>query len=141
MEPGKPDFNYLPFKVHNNVVYLAGQLAKENGLVKNLGRVTDQISVFEAERQIKICAQHAFSWLEIAAKDNNCYIDSILDLKVYVSCNEEFDGISKLADKASEFFINKLGDNGRHPRSVLALTRLPQNAPVMIDLRASLKLK
>ena len=28
-----------------------------------------------------------------------------------------------------------------HPRSVLALTRLPQNAPVMIDLRASLKLK
>ena len=141
MEPGKPDFNYLPFKVHNNVVYLAGQLAKENGLVKNLGRVTDQISVSEAKRQIKICAQHAFSWLEIAAKDNNCYIDSILDLKVYVSCNKEFDGISKIADKASEFFINKLGDNGRHPRSVLALTRLPQNAPVMIDLRASLKLK
>ena len=35
MEPGKPDFNYLPFKVHNNVVYLAGQLAKENGLVKS----------------------------------------------------------------------------------------------------------
>ena len=55
--------------------------------------------------------------------------------------NEKFDGISKLADKASEFFIKKLGDNGSHPRSVLAVTRLPQNAPVMIDLRASLKLK
>ena len=141
MEPGKPDFNYLPFKVHNNVVYLAGQLAKENGLVKNLGRVTEQISVLEAERQIKICAQHAYSWLEIAAKANKCYIDSILDLRVYVSCNKEFDGISKLADKASKFFIKKLGDNGSHPRSVLAVTRLPQNAPVMIDLRASLKLK
>ncbi len=139
MELGKPDFNYLPFKVHNNVVYLAGQLAKENGLVKNLGRVAEQISIFEAERQIKICAQHAFSWLEIAAKDNKCYVDSILDLKVYVSCNEEFDGISKLADKASEFLIKKLGDHGRHPRSVIAVTRLPQNAPVMIDLRASLK--
>ncbi len=141
MKPGQPNFNYLPFKVHNNVVYLAGQLAKENGLVKNLGRVTEQISVIEAERQMKICSQHAFSWLEIAAKDNKCYIDSILDLKVYVSCNKEFDGISKLADKASEYFIKKLGDNGKHPRSVLAVTRLPQNAPVMIDLRASLKLK
>ena len=31
MEPGKPDFNYLPFKVHNGVVYLAGQLAKDSG--------------------------------------------------------------------------------------------------------------
>ena len=141
MKPGKPDFNYLPFKVHNNVVYVAGQIAKENGLVKNLGKVTEQISIIEAERQMKICAQHAFSWLEIAAKDNKCYIDSILDLKVYVSCNKEFDGISKLADKASEYFIKKLGDNGKHPRSVLAVTRLPQNAPVMIDLRASLKLK
>ncbi len=141
MKPGQPDFNYLPFKVHNNIVYLAGQLAKENGLVKNLGRVTEQISVIEAQRQMKICAQHAFSWLEIAAKDNKCYIDSILDLKVYVSCNKEFDGISKLADKASEYFIKKLGDNGKHPRSVLAVMRLPQNAPVMIDLRASLKLK
>ena len=30
-----------------------------------------------------------------AAKDNNCYIDSILDLKVYVSCNKEFGGISR----------------------------------------------
>ena len=61
LNEGYRRFNYLPFKVHNNVVYLAGQLAKENGLVKNLGRVNEQISVFEAERQMKICAQHAFS--------------------------------------------------------------------------------
>ena len=39
MEPGKPDFNYLPFKVHNEVVYLAGQLAKERGAVRKTGRV------------------------------------------------------------------------------------------------------
>ena len=31
LEPGKPDFNYLPFKVHKDIIYLAGQLAKENG--------------------------------------------------------------------------------------------------------------
>ena len=66
-------------------------------------------------------------------------IESILDLKVYVSCEENFDGISRLADRASSIFIEKLGEKGKHPRSVLGVTRLPQNAPVMIDLRASLK--
>ena len=141
MEPGKPDFNYLPFKVHNGVIYLAGQLAKENGFLKNKGRVLEEISESEASRQIKICSEHAFSWLKIAAENNNSEIDSILDLKVYVSSDKSFDGISRLADKASEVFIEKLGEKGKHPRSVLAVLRLPQNAPVMIDLRASIKLK
>ena len=141
MEPGKPDFNYLPFKVHNGVIYLAGQLAKENGFLVNKGRVLEEISESEASRQIKICSEHAFRWLKIAAENNNSEIDSILDLKVYVSCDTSFEGISRLADKASEVFIEKLGEKGRHPRSVLAVLRLPQNAPVMIDLRASIKLK
>ena len=141
MEPGKPDFNYLPFKVHNGVIYLAGQLAKEDGIVSNKGQVLGQISEDEASRQIKICALHAFSWVQIAAENNNSEIDSILDLRVYVSCDKNFDGISRLADKASEVFIEKLGEKGKHPRSVLAVLRLPQNAPVMIDLRASIKFK
>ena len=141
MEPGTPDFNYLPFKVHNEVVYLAGQLAKERGGVRKTGRVLKEITELEASRQIKICSQHGFSWLQIAAENNNSEIDSILDLKVYVSCDRSFEGISRLADKASEVFIEKLGEKGRHPRSVLAVLRLPQNAPVMIDLRASIKLK
>ena len=141
MEPGKPDFNYLSYKVHNNIVYLAGQLAKENGVVKNTGRVPEEITEEEASRQMSLCAKHAFSWLEIAAKNSNNHIESILDLKVYISCKENFDGISKLADFASSIFIEKLGENGKHPRSVLAVTRLPQNAPVMIDLRAALKFK
>jgi enamine deaminase RidA (YjgF/YER057c/UK114 family) len=139
MKPGKPDFNYLPYKVYNNIVYLAGQLAKEDGAVKNIGKVLKDISEDEASRQMEICDKHSFLWLEVAAKNSNTEIESILDLKVYVSCEENFDGISRLADKASSVFIEKLGENGKHPRSVLGVTRLPQNAPVMIDLRASLK--
>ena len=141
MEPGKPDFNYLPFKVHNEVVYLAGQLAKESGAVRKTGRVLKEITELEASRQIKICSQHAFSWLQIAAENNNSEIASILDLKVYVSCDTSFEGISRLADKASEVFIEKLGEKGRHPRYVLAVWRLQKNAHVMFELRATMKLK
>lgn len=141
VEPGKPDFNYLPFKVYNGVVYVAGQLAKENGYVKNVGKVLEKISEAEASRQMKLCAEHAYSWLKVAAKENGSEIETILDLKVYVSCKENFDGISRLADHASAVFIEKLGEKGKHPRSVFAVTKLPQNAPVMIDLRAAIKVQ
>ena len=101
----------------------------------------EDISEIEACRQIRICAEHAFTWIKIAVNNDNAKIDNILDLKVYIACNKTYDGISRLADKASEVFIEKLGEKGKHPRSVIAVERLPQNAPVMIDLRAVINLK
>jgi enamine deaminase RidA (YjgF/YER057c/UK114 family) len=138
LEPGKPDFNYLPYKVHRGILYLAGQLAKEGGILKYQGRINEEINEVEAERQAKLCAIHALSWLKIAVDGDINKIECILDLKVYVACNNEFDGMSRLADKASNVFIDTLGEKGRHPRSVIAVQRLPQNAPVMIDLRAAI---
>jgi enamine deaminase RidA (YjgF/YER057c/UK114 family) len=138
LEPGKPDFNYLPYKVHRGILYLAGQLAKEGGILKYQGRINEEINEVEAERQAKLCAIHALSWLKIAVDGDINKIECILDLKVYVACNNEFDGMSRLADKASNVFIGTLGEKGRHPRSVIAVQRLPQNAPVMIDLRAAI---
>jgi enamine deaminase RidA (YjgF/YER057c/UK114 family) len=137
-EPGKPDFNYLPYKVHRGILYLAGQLAKEGGILKYQGRINEEINEVEAERQAKLCAIHALSWLKIAVDGDINKIECILDLKVYVACNNKFDGMSRLADKASNVFIVTLGEKGRHPRSVIAVQRLPQNAPVMIDLRAAI---
>ena len=138
IEPGKPDFNYLPYKVHRGILYLAGQLAKENGILKNQGRINEEINELEAARQAKLCAIHALSWLKIAVHGDINKIECILDLKVYVACNNKFDGMSRLADEASNIFIDALGENGSHPRSVIAVQRLPQNAPVMIDLRAAI---
>ncbi|NBP71939.1 MAG: RidA family protein [Alphaproteobacteria bacterium] len=68
-------------------------------------------------------------------------VTGVLQLKCYVACTPEFDGISRVADHASKVFMTAFGDDGRHPRSVLGMMRLPQNAPVMIDLIARLKRK
>jgi hypothetical protein len=36
-------------------------------------------------------------------------------------------------------FVTALGEAGKHPRSVLGMMRLPQDAPVMIDLIAGVR--
>ena len=61
---------------------------------------------------------------------------SIADYMIIASGNS-----SRHIQSLSETIVKKLGEKGKHPRSVLAVLRLPQNAPVMIDLRASIKLK
>ena len=132
-----PAFNYLPLSEHNSVIYLAGQLAKIDGKLPNPGRVVIDVSREEAARQMQQCALQALARLK-----DHCgsleRIKSILHMNAYVACDHEFDGISQLADHASAVFITAFKDRGRHPRSVLGLVRLPQNAPVMIDLRVAI---
>ena len=74
-----------------------------------------------------------------AAEGDLGRIDGILQLKCYVACTAEFDGISRIADNATRVFVTAFSDAGNHPRSVLGMMRLPQDAPVMIDLVAGLK--
>ena len=60
-------------------------------------------------------------------------------LKCYIACTAEFSGISRIADSATGVFVAAFGEAGRHPRSVLGMMRLPQDAPVMIDLIAGVR--
>ena len=134
-----PAYAYAPFKVDGDVVYLAGTLGKENGAVQNLGRVGVEIAEEEAGRQMQLCGLQALNWLKEAGDGDLDRISGVLQLKCYVACTAEFDGISRVADHASGVFMAAFGDDGRHPRSVLGMIRLPQNAPVMIDLIAGIK--
>jgi len=138
-EPGRPAFDYEPYKLHNGIVYLAGQLAKEDGEIAAFGKVDRDVGEAEAARQMQICALQALNWMKHAAAGDLNRIDGILQLRCYVACTEEFDGISRIADHASGVFTTAFGDAGKHPRSVLGMMRLPRNAPVMIDLQAAIR--
>jgi len=132
-----PAFNYEPFSIHNGVIYLAGHLAKEHGDIRERGRVGIEVSEQEAGRQMTLCAQLVLARIKQHLGGLEP-IQQILHMHAYVACNHEYENISLLADHASHVFITAFGDAGRHPRSVLGMTRLPQNAPVMIDVRVGL---
>jgi len=132
-----PAFDYLPLTMHNGTAYLAGQLAKVDGVQTNPGKVGIEVDEAEAGRQMQLCALQSLAWLkhELGSLDR---VEKVLHLNAYVACTEDFEFISPIADHASSVFIAAFGEeNGRHARSVLGMVRLPQNAPVMIDLRVA----
>ena len=134
-----PAYDYLPVRRDGDAIYLAGTLGKEDGAVQNLGKVGAEIDEAEAARQMQICALQALNWLKEAAGGDLGRITGILQLKCYIACTAEFDGISRIADSATGVFVTAFGDAGKHPRSVLGMMRLPQDAPVMIDLIAGVR--
>jgi len=129
-----PAFDYLPLVQHRGVIWMAGQLAKEQGVVRYQGPVPKVVSPEEASRQMEQCALQAISRLQSALGDLS-RVTQILHMNAYIACSVDFDGISPIADHASRIFVEGFGESGRHPRSVIGVNRLPQNAPVMIDLR------
>jgi len=134
-----PAFDYLPLTIHNGTAFLAGQLAKVGGVQTNPGRVGADIDEAEAGRQMQLCALQSLAWLKhyLGSLER---VEKVLHLNAYVACTSEFDYISRIADHASQVYITAFGgENGRHARSVLGMVRLPQNAPVMIDLRVAVR--
>ena len=134
-----PAYDYEPYTRDGDTVYLAGTLGKEKGAVQNMGRVGAEITEEEAGRQMQVWALQALNWLKYAGGGDLDRVHGVLRIKCNVACTTEFDGISRVADHASSVFMTAFGDDGRHSRSVLGMMRLPQNAPVMIDLIAKLK--
>ena len=61
----------------------------------------------------------------------------ILSITVYVNAEADFTGQSKLADMASEYFCEELGEAGVGSRAAVGVASLPGNAPVEISIVAA----
>ena len=61
-------------------------------------------------------------------------IAQVLSLMVYVNAEDGFTIHSKLADFATDYLCEKLGDAGIAARAALGVASLPGNAPVEIQI-------
>lgn len=52
----------------------------------------------------------------------------------YMLSTPEFGEQSRVADAASEFLVDFLGENGRHARTAIGVAGLPRNSPVEIRM-------
>lgn len=130
-------YEYLPATRHGDIIYVAGQIAKlDTDRLYATGRCGEDIDIETASRSAEIAAGQALAWtMDQLGPDE--VLARILRIDVYVAVAAGFSGMSEIADAASRTFIEALGDKGRHVRSVIGVERLPRNAPVLIELTAS----
>ena len=125
--PPDPVGLYEPFTRCGDLVFLSA-ISSARGEEMVTGKVGRDIS-FEAARR---AAENLLGILSIAAGGLG-NVKSILLVRGQVNAADDFAGVHKVIDAASEVVIERLGAKGRHARTAIGCATLPNNNAVTLE--------
>jgi enamine deaminase RidA (YjgF/YER057c/UK114 family) len=131
-----PQGDYVAAKRHGGLIYTAGMTPRESGRMMFEGPVHS--GAIEAHREaVRLACANALRAAEDRLEVGE-EIAAVLTMTVYVWAEEGFGAHSKVADFASAYLRERLGDRGICSRCAIGVAGLPGNAPVEIQLVAAL---
>lgn len=132
-----PAASYLPFVTTGKLVMTAGQLPLVDGKLAATGLLGRDLDTAAGSEIARICAINVLSQLQAAAGSLE-RIARLVKITVFVASTPDFTEQHLVANGASGFLIEVLGDAGRHARSAVGMAALPLNAPVEVEAIAEL---
>lgn len=131
--PAAPAANYVPFVIHQNTLYISGQLPIENGKVKYTGIVGKDQTQEEATKAAELCAINILAQAKAACGGDLEKIVRCIKLGIFVASTPEFINQPLIGNGASNLIASVFGDKGKHARFAVGVASLPLNATVEID--------
>jgi enamine deaminase RidA (YjgF/YER057c/UK114 family) len=130
--PAAPAANYIPSVTHGNLLITSGQLPFKDGALAATGLLGRDLDVAKGQDVAKWCAVNLLAQAKVALGDLS-KIKQILKITVFVASTPDFTEQHLVANGASDFLVDVLGDAGRHTRSAVGMASLPMNAPVEVE--------
>ncbi len=130
----KPVGAYVPALRHADTILLSGQIPMKDGQLAFTGKVGGPSgrTLEDAQASARTCALNAVA----AAADAAGGVDKlarVLKVVVYVASNAGFTDQHKVANGASDLFVEIFGDAGKHARAAVGVAELPLNSTVEVD--------
>ena len=130
-----PQGKYVPAVRAGQLIMTAGMTSRKEGVVIYTGKVQADKPLEEYKEAVIQAAANALTAAKNQLQEGE-KIGRVLQMIVYVNAAEGFVDHTKLADFASEYLTEQLGDAGVCARCALGMASLPKNAPVEISLTA-----
>lgn len=127
-----PGGNYVSAVKSGNHLYVSGQLPTFDGRLMASGVLGRDIDVTAAARGARQCAINILGHVKTAAGDLE-RIRRVVKLTVFVASASDFTEPHLVANGASDFLVELLGEQGRHARSALGVATLPLGAAVEVE--------
>src|SRR5215472_12665584 len=124
---------YIPAVRAGDYIYTSGQLPFVDGKLQGTGKVGDSVTVEEAAGYARTAALNALAAAAAIAGGVDA-ITRVIKVLVFVASAPDFTGQAQVANGASEFLIEALGDAGRHARSAVGMAVLPLDTPVEVEI-------
>lgn len=127
-----PAANYLPYVISGNQVFVSGQISQNaDGLIK--GKLGAELTVEDGAAAAKACAISLLAQLKAATGGDIDRMVRLVKLVGFVNSTADFTDQPKVINGASDFFVDALGDAGRHARSAVSAASLPFGVAVEIE--------
>lgn len=130
--PAAPAAAYLPFMRTGNLLFTAGQLPFVEGRLAATGLVGRDVELEAAKAAARHCAINILAQVRAATGDLEA-IARLVKLTVFVASAPGFTEQHLVANGASEFLAEALGERGKHARSAVGVASLPLDAAVEIE--------
>lgn len=127
-----PAANYVPFHISGKQLFISGQLPIITGGPDFKGKLGQDMDVETAAKAAQACAINILAQVKSALGELD-HIDQCLKLGGFVNCTPDFTDHPEVINGASNFFVEVLGDKGRHTRFAVGTSSLPRGVAVEID--------
>lgn len=135
-QPPKAQGRYRPATRHGDLIFTAGMTPRDNGVLVSCGKVTQAAPLESYREAVQLAVANALNAAGDVLLDQE-RIHQVLVLTVYIAAEKQFEAHSKIADFASDFLAEALGDTCIGSRAAIGVSSLPGNAPVEITLVVS----
>jgi enamine deaminase RidA (YjgF/YER057c/UK114 family) len=127
-----PAANYAPYAMAGGLLFVAGQLPKDEGGLVYEGKLGDTVSLEDGQAAARLCALNILAQARSALGDLD-RITMCLRLNGFVNGTPEFTDQPSVINGASDLIGQVLGDAGIHSRIAVGVASLPMGAAVEVD--------
>jgi enamine deaminase RidA (YjgF/YER057c/UK114 family) len=132
-----PVASYVPVRVSGELAFVSGQVPIVDGEVLHPGHVGREVTLEQAREAARRCALQALAALK-GALGSLDRVRGIVQVSVFVASAPGFTDQPKVANGASDLFVELMGDQGKHARAAIGVTELPLGVPVEVTLIAAI---
>ena len=125
-----PQGKYVPATRGGSLIFTAGMTPRKDGVLQFSGASEPLEKYREAAR---IAAANALTAARNRLEPGE-KIARVLSMTVYVNAGEGFTAHSKIADFASEYLCEELGEAGTAARAAIGVASLPGEAPAEVQI-------
>lgn len=136
-ESAPPLFNYVPYVIAGNMVFIAGQVPiggqnKDGHDYK--GKLGDDINMETAKKAATQCGLNILRQISDAVNGDWSRVKRCVKLGGFVNCTSDYTDMSLIINAASDLMVLAFGeDRGKHARFAVGAPSLPAGFCVEID--------
>ena len=131
--PGAPAGNYIPCVVVGELAFLSGQVAREAGKMKYVGKVGRELAIDDGRAAARLCATNLLAQLKAACGGDLDRVERCVRLSGFVNSAPDFLEHPKVINGASDLMVEVFGERGQHARTAVGVAALPLDSAVEVE--------